>query len=276
MQINPVQFDYANSALIKPPFAELQNKEVKHKVTRVVFDSRDRNTQIFPTPSQYEIELPDDIEEVTSVELVVADVPLKAYNISNNNNKLKINERIVEIPPGEYNGTSLAYGIQQLLNDIFNEIQTFTINYNSTQDKIIISSDSGFTIKPVANSINKVLGLDNATTYNSDNRNNLTPPFRVNLSDNRYIIMNMDQVSLNNSSNTILHKSFAVLNNSMGSLNYINATSKIIKYLNPPIARLYKVRLTFRDYYGNLYDFQNHENRIEVIFESRKHLSRFM
>jgi hypothetical protein len=149
------------------------------------------------------------------------------------------------------------------------------VTYNSSLDKIVFGSSGPFQINDGNKSINKVLGLDKSVVYNSDVANNITPPYRINLTDNRYIVLSMEQVSLNNSSTSSIHKSFALLNTNMLQLNYINSATKIIKYLNPPIARLTKIRISFTDYYGNLYDFQNHDHRIELVFESRKHLSRF-
>ena len=269
MQLDPVDFDYSQSAIIKPPFEQPKNlHDTRNKITRVVIDSRDRNTALFPTPAQYEVMLQDDIDEVTSVELCMAQVPLMAYNVSQYNNFIVVNGTQFAVPVGNYDGTSLASALSDLTG--------LTVTYNAIADNLTFFSSTGaFTINGTG-TINKMLGFSAGKDYSTVGLIHvLTAPFRVNLLDNRYVVMNIEQVTLNNSINPVLHKSFALLSPKMQDLNYIETQCKTIKYLNPPIARLHKVRLTFRDYYGNLYDFQNHDHRIELVFESRKHLLRY-
>lgn len=271
MQIDPVQFDYARSALIKSPFADLQNKENKEKITRIVIDSRDRDKAIFPSPAMYEIQLPDDIDEVTSIELVVSDIPFKAYNVSTRNNNFSCNGTEYTIEPGNYTGALLASTLMGVLTP-----ENVVVTYNQVTDKITFSGSSGaISIEPTKHSLNKTVGLDTNTTYISDVSNVIIAPYRINLSDNQYIILNVDQATVNNSINPNLHKSFAVLNPLMSQVNFSNTNTKIIKYLNPPIARITKLKIRLTDYYGELYDFQNHDNRLEFILVSRKHLKRF-
>lgn len=282
MQVNPINFDYANSSIIKPPFEPLKNiNDTKHKITRVVIDSRDRNTAIFPTPSQYEVELQDDIEEVTAIELCIAQIPMMAYNVSSNNNTLVINNVQYVIPVGEYNASTLATTITLELADV-----RIRVLYNNIRDKFSLHGQDAFTLN-ASGSINKTLGFISKKDYVSTSipvsgetytgyDNLLDAPFRVNFQDNKYLVLHIDQVSVNNSINSVLHKSFAILSQEPYKYSYNDAQCSIKKYLNPPIARMQKVRLSFRDYYGNLYDFQNHDHRIELVFESRKHLSKYM
>lgn len=268
MQLDPVDFDYSKSAIIKPPFEQPKNvHDTKNKITRVVVDSRDRDTTLFPTPAQYEVMLQDDIDEVTSVELCMAQVPLMAYNVSKYNNTIVVNGTQYIVPVGNYDGSSLATVLSSLINLI--------VTYNAIADNLTFGSTGAFTINGTG-TINKLLGFLTGKDYNTIGTNYvITAPYRVNLLDNRYVVLSIDQVTLNNSINPVIHKSFALLSPKMQDLNYIETQCKTIKYLNPPIARLHKVRLTFRDYYGNLYDFQNHDHRIELVFESRKHLLRY-
>jgi hypothetical protein len=268
MQIDPVDFDYSQSAIIKPPFEQPKNlHDTRKKITRVVIDSRDRNSLIFPTPAQYEVMLQDDIDEVTSVELCMAQVPMMAYNVSQYYNTIVITGTQYTIPVGNYDGASLATTLSNLIG--------LTVTYNAIADNLTFTSTNPFTIGGTG-TINKMLGFSSGKDYSTSGSTYvITAPYRVNLLDNRYVVLNIEQVTLNNSINPVLHKSFALLSPKMQDLNFIETQCKTIKYLNPPIARLHKVRLTFRDYYGNLYDFQNHDHRIELVFESRKHLLRY-
>lgn len=268
MQIDPVEFDYSRSSLIKPPFADLQNKENKDKFTKVVIDSRDRDVVLFPNPAQYEVELPDDIQEVTAVELVLADIPFTAYNISRKNNKINVNGTIYVVPPGDYDILSLSNSLDVLLTS-----ENINVGYNQISNKIKFDGNgSSLTITPTANSLNKTIGLESNVTYNDLI---VESTHKVNLSKNQYVVLSIDQVHLNNSITSSLHKSFAILSPNMSNICYQNSSTKIIKYLNPPIARITKIKITLRDYDGELYDFQNYDHRLELILESRKHLKKF-
>jgi hypothetical protein len=284
-------FDFAKTALIKPPFEDFKNKEVGNKFTRVIIDSRDRNTSIFPTPSTYDVELDEELEDVTAVEILVMDVPFSTYLINNSNNKLTIvhgtgsqfdQVRTVSITPGDYDGTQFASSVRSAINTQTSMLMD--VLYNPIQDNFVFSSTSAFKITlstfPTSN-LYKVLGLDQ-----QEHPSKLGPPnasghtnfvwskYRKDFSDNKYIIMNVEQISLNVSRNTIINKSLALIPARYSALNHFSATP-IKKFFNPPIGRLTKLRLSFRDYYGNYYDFQNQDHRLDIMFESNKHLRRY-
>ena len=277
MQIDLNTFDYEGNALIKPPFEQLKNiRDTTRKTTRVVIDSRDRDMSIYPNPASYCIELQDDIEEVTSAELCVAKVNLCAYNISTINNTIVLNNTTYTVTPGDYNATTLLTALNtnaQLDGD------GYWVSYDAITDKYTISSNQPFTLESTT-TMSKVLGYVTLRAYNAvfnsgTNTYSLTSPYRLNFKENEYIILNIDQLTLNNSVNPILHKSFGIIHKSYLETNYNQNTHKTIKYLNPPIARAHKLKITFRDYYGNLYDFQNQDHVLEIVFESHKHLSRY-
>ena len=261
MQIDNIGFDYERSSIIKPP-PEINNH---CRTTRVVVDSRDRNMDIFPNPSQYEIELQDEIDEIVSVELCTAQIPLTSYNISDKNNSLIVNDVTYNIPKGNYTGASLASQITDVLSSI-----PIRSTYSINQDSISFEGDDAFEIGG-GGTINKSIGLRNKN-YVSNAEHRIQPEFRINLEDNKYVVMSIDQMYINNSINPILHKSFALLGE---KYNYISLTNSIVKNLNPSIGRLRKMRVTFRDFYGNFYDFQNHDHRFDLLFSSRKHLMRY-
>lgn len=201
-----------------------------------------------------------------------------------------VDDVTIQIPIGDYNGFSLASEVEKALQTAFPSFD-YKVTYKGSAfasaydyvilnsytevayDKITITANTQFTLQ--SGLLMKVLGFNHLQSYTSDSSNVLSAPYKVNLLDNRYVVLNIDNVSVNNSINPVLHKSVALFNNNMMSYNFINNTSKLIKYLNPPIARLTKIKVTFKDYYGNLFDFQNHDNRVELLLESRKHLTRF-
>jgi hypothetical protein len=293
-------FDFSKTAVIKPPFQELQNKEITRKFTRFVIDSRDRNMDLYPSPSQYEIELDDDIEEVTSAEIVLVDMPFPSYLINEHNNLMRVTVANVvhniRVDVGDYNETALANALSSSLNAVSTGA-LFEIVYNPIKDNYNIWSNVEVTltfqaprqgVKPaqyLADTIGKVLGFS-PKIYTSTSGLGTSPTngyayvikaeYRKNFTDHRYVVLHMDQMNVNRSSNNVIMKSFALVHPRITNISYLSTMNRLTKTFNPPIARLYKLRLTFRDYYGNIYDFQNQDHRIEIMFESRKHIQRYM
>lgn len=266
-------FNFENSAIIRPP-----NKEpldAQKKETRFVADSRLRNRSIYPEPNCYQLSLADDIEEVTSVEMVAADVQLVAFLIGRYNNTFTINDTLVTVEPGDYDAQAVVTAVQQAL-DVMNLGVSVTLI--SHRQKIKLSSNSAISIpKQEHSQVLSILGFNQFISHESEEEEEggqhvLIADYKLNLiQDNKYAVLHLDQIHLNTSTNPVLHHSFAVFS----PLTFQSHNMKVIKHLNPPIARMTKLKLRFTDQFGHPYDFQNHDNRLEFIFTSRKHLSRF-
>lgn len=270
-------FDYEKSAVIRPPPEDVQ---ALSRFTRVVVDSKDRNMELFPTPTQYEVPLEDDIEDVIGAEIVIADVPFSSYLVNQYNNTFILSSiYTISIPHGDYTPVSLSQIVAQVMNDAQTE-QTFQVTYDSITDKFTISSNMPFSLEfgenntYMKNGFGRMFGFG-PNTYVANNLNTIIAPYRKNFTHANYIIMHIDQMSVNNSVNNATHKSFAVLQRNYTQLN-IYTPLTIKKTFNPPIGRLSKLRISFKDYDGNPYDFQNYEHRLDILFESRKHLRRYM
>jgi hypothetical protein len=102
-------------------------------------------------------------------------------------------------------------------------------------------------------------------------------PWRVNLNEtNSGIVLSIEHFTINHSSNSIIDRSTAIIYPTATMLNYISIPSVLIKkYFNPPIGRLNRISISFKDYYGNPYNFRNKDHRIEILFESRKNLNKY-
>lgn len=265
-------FDYSNSAIIKPPFKQASNHEIGKQFTRLVIDSRDRDIQIYPSPNKYAYIFDQDIDEVTSAEIIIMDVPLSSYIINTNNNTLIVNNTKIIIPPGNYNGLALATVLQDCISQL---IDGATVQYNEVQDNLsfgvgLVPYTIDFTSSSSI-SLAKIFGFLPGKLYTAP----LTCQFRVNLNVNNYIILNIDQFNINVSTNTNIDRTTALVHYKPLSVNYISYSNMYLKkYFNPPV-RLNKLKFTFTDYYGNLYDFQNQDHRIEIVFESKKNLGRY-
>ena len=84
--IQQVKYDY-DPVVIKPP-----NRNVTHgTITKqIVIDSRDRDYLKYPDSNRYRVEITEEFRDVTSLELILAQIPNTFYNIAQENNKFYI------------------------------------------------------------------------------------------------------------------------------------------------------------------------------------------
>lgn len=270
-------FDFESTALIRPPFQEPKNKLDGHKFTRVVIDSRDRNRALFPNPSKYEVELDTDIQDVVTGEVVIKDIPLSTYVINRYNNTLLFNGSPVFVPEGNWTATTFA----PILSNALGGAGVF---YDASTDKYDFISGTGadFTISfalddefndAAESDLALILGFAPGST-NASTGGRLTAPYCVNFAANRYCVLRIGHFTINNSANPVLHKSTALIGQQ--DVDGLRSLSQPIKkHFNPIIARLTKLSISFTDYYGNPYDFHNKDHRLEIVFESKKILTKY-
>ena len=145
-RIQQSSLDY-NPLIIKPPDRNRTHGTItKH----IVIDSRDRDYLKYPSSSKYRVEITEDLRDVTSIELSLAQVPNTYYNIAVQNNTFYIgdeNEKIysVEIPEGQYTNELLLETLNGKYGNLFNE---FDSQLNFSRDprdlKLRIESDQSF------------------------------------------------------------------------------------------------------------------------------------
>lgn len=277
---------------------ELQHQEdhamFSFNTTAVVIDSRDRDLHLFPNPSRYDVTLDEEIQDVTSVELMCADVPMVAYTVSARNNEMTVtssggpsgsNTAIVHIDIGTYTKEELASAVQSALNAAPNLSASFEVAYNARLDNYDVYSDAAFsltfgahvtnTIKYNARTSARLLGFgpkQYASSVVVSNNNTQFPhvvraPHRCDLDTDRYVVLHIEPAYVNYSSvnNTVLTKSFAILPRSSHALN-LRVDESRMKTFKPPLAKFSKMRVTFYDPQGELYDFQNRDHRLEFRF----------
>lgn len=85
-------------------------------------NSADRDTNAWPTPAEYMIDLPSEVTNIIKVDLVQASLPTTARNVTSTNNIIRFSVsphsilNTVRIPPGCYTGTTLALEIMIQMN----------------------------------------------------------------------------------------------------------------------------------------------------------------
>jgi len=266
-----------HNAVIKPPTKIDDNK----RYTRIVVDSKDRDMAIFPEPNKYEITLYDDIEDIVTAQLLSSSIPLTGYIINSYHNTLTFTVGSTKynavLDDGDYTAADLATAIQTKMNAASGV--TFTVAYSDKTGKITISTvATNFTlnmgVSSNTTSLGKVLGFNNAKDYVSSSFK-VVAPARVNLDYFKYVVMDIDGFDINKSTNTTLNKSFAVLGISQIKKNF-NDAPEIKKSFKPPLARLYKIKVSFWDRDGNLYDFNGVDHWFELLFCSYKQNKRYV
>jgi hypothetical protein len=270
--VNPDKL-YNENAIIKPP--QFKPENIQKRYFKYIIDSRDRNTILFPNPNKYNLKLDEPMKDVISVELLVKDFPFNRPLIHSNNNILHTSAGDYTITNGNYTGTELA-----------SELQTqsgLTVTYNSITDKLTFTNSTGSAVtlkflgnsvkydednnvnKYLSNSIGKVIGFD-IQDYTINNGYSLEAPYIVDLRNDNYIVMYMEKAKNIYSQNINANQSFAIINKHNDSLNGYLHNETIKKNFNPPIPSLSTLSFKFNDYDGNLYDFQNQNHRMELLF----------
>ena len=266
----------SNRAIIEPPKLDVRNLPTRK--VRYVIDSRDRNTDIYPSPSKYQIKLHEALTDVVKAELTVSDFKFNDYNVTTNHHVLHTATEDIALPIGRYDGPGLAA--------MLTEQTPFTVSYSPVTDKLTFVSDAAETLRfrdPVQKrigeesfvhpylkgSVGRVLGFD-CKDYALEAGTPLEAPFRVSLSDENYIVMYMRQAKVYSSYNNAVHECFAILNKSetttLGLIMHGGPDSAVYKSFRPPVASFSTLAFKFTDHDGNLYDFQNKEHRFEIVF----------
>tara|TARA_B100000405_G_C16713133_1_gene419990 strand:- start:2016 stop:2942 length:927 start_codon:yes stop_codon:yes gene_type:complete len=278
---------YKENGLIRPP--EIATVDIPKRFYRYVIDSRDRNHTCFPSPNKYQLKLSENIHDVQSVELVSFNVPFTKYLVTEGNNDFTFTqdgvEKSFDVDEGDYNN------IDELCNELNQKLSSvqapFRFNINSKQQKLVIDVTENITPESVVilnegprerkndydqlsvtykSKLMKMIGFkpEDHTINIVDITQGFTLPYKVDLRKDEYIIMNLGKSSVNFSENTTTHKSFALIKKDDLENKFID--SNYVKHYNPPIPAMNTLDISFTDYEGNLYDFQNQDHFIELKF----------
>jgi hypothetical protein len=265
---------------------------------RLVVDSRERNTRLFPHPNSYEINIPNAIMNVSRMKLIASSFPFSSYLINANNNLLHFRvgatDYTAAVEVGDYSsGTDLADAIEAALNAAYGAT-AFEVTHETRKDNFKFRSTAAFTLlfagttfvhpfndnNDVAyreKTIAQVIGFANtdyASSVVSANNayiNTVLSPFKKNFDLNDQLVVNVEMAQLNKSTAEAVNESFAIISKGgvFDSKAMIYDTHQICKLFTPPIKRLTKLKVWITDYYGNAYDFQNQNHRMEFLIDSQ-------
>lgn len=265
---------FEEHAIIQPP--DFKSVNIPKKKFKYIIDSRDRNTNRYPNPAKYTLNLDHNINDVIMIQIYLLDIPFNNYNITRYNNILHIGTDEYTITPGNYSPSTLVEALNNALSGIA------TITYNDVTEKIKFNplgavevkcksptkkkyDDDNFIDKYMNDSIGKVLGFG-IENYEINANEEFEAPYTLNLKPDNYMTMYITTAKNYYSINTHAHEAFAVINNqSNGNLNIVSEELMKKSYY-PALPSMKTFSIKFKDYNGNLYDFQNKDHRFEIIF----------
>lgn len=120
----------------------------------LLVDSRDRNHDVYPQPSEYVIKLDPPYKEVVSVELVMADIPNSGYVIDESHNLIHFQDTDAMAATGNYITAEIPIG-NRTIDDICDKIEeqmtaasaisgggyTYTCTVNEHTNLVTIAQD---------------------------------------------------------------------------------------------------------------------------------------
>lgn len=228
----------------------------------IVIDSRDRNTLIYTSNSNYQIDLDEEYKNVLSVELISIDIPKTQYLINNTNNLLYFNsngfEYTATVPIGNYTIDDLLIALKNSMDTVSSN--TFTISNSTLTNKITISvSISTFDIIFVdkTNHMGKLLGF--IITSNIISVSSVIGTNQYNLNGPTYLILHINEFENLFGKKSSIKKGFAKipLDATQTEYKYFKNTQDyhVIKEFSPPLAKLAQLNIRFLNYEGEEYDF---------------------
>jgi hypothetical protein len=284
---------YFKNAVIKTP------RVIDVRRVRLVVDSRERNLILFSNPNKYEINLTDVIPNVSTIKLVSSTFPFSSYLINKNNNALHFDidgtSYVSYVEMGDYvSGIELALSMQNAMNTTV-DAEDFIVEYLPRMDNFQFRCRFAFSLRFKGNaythpfnyntdyaylqsSIGAIIGfgIKDASSENAQNISDefvhvVKSEFRKNFNVDSCLIVHIGMLNLNVSTAMSVDESFAIISRSglYDGQTQVYDSHQIKKNFTPPIKRIAKITVEVLDYYGNRYDFQNQDHRMEFVLESQ-------
>uniref|UniRef100_A0A6C0I7T8 DUF5901 domain-containing protein n=1 Tax=viral metagenome TaxID=1070528 RepID=A0A6C0I7T8_9ZZZZ len=162
----------------------------------IIIDSRQRNYNLYPTPSNYQVELMEPHRNVERIELIAAMMPKTNYNVSTENNLLLVSVNgnpyvPINLTPGQYLIGSNVYGspnyssngsvvLTGLLAELQTQLNTYSGSANFNVFLATVPSPTGTGNN--ASVLNRVVITNSADSFSIDFRNTgytSESPFRL-------------------------------------------------------------------------------------------------
>jgi hypothetical protein len=174
---------------------------------------------------------------------------------------------LVEIPHGDYDPPSLL--ATTIAEGLLKYGLVFGVSYNRVRDSFDFSSDVPFTFhfkdKEVPSNMGKLIGFGSESyTTSQGGPFTLPAPFRRNVSHANMALVYIEGADINVSTNNFVNKSFFVVTD-RSQISYEASDNTIVKFFNPPLGKMARIRIKITDVNGNLYDCQNIDHHFEFL-----------
>jgi hypothetical protein len=268
-----------------PPPAE--HADPPSKRNRVIVHSAARNLSADPTPACYTITFDEPYTDVTALELICADVPLTAYQVCASNRAMKFRgsdgvTRTATLTPGDYEPPALlADEVAARMNDAAGTPGLYACAYDPRRDSFAFSSAQAFTllfaspdsgdVAYASGSPARILGFgprDYAAELADQSVYRVLSEFRRDVSHTKTAVICIDTADVNTSAANPFNRSFAIVGPSATEIYAWQPKRQAIKTYNPPIGKYARMRVRVLDVFGEPYDTQNHDHRLEFMITS--------
>lgn len=262
----------------------------------IYVDSRDRYYNNYPNSNEYIVDLAYGFKDVVSLELISADIPKTQYNVHSNNNTLYVNINsshndvqlkdksnyiAVTLDVGNYSSSDLVSALQAKIRSTTSiggasvsldaktqklELTSLGSNFRIYLNDSVSSATGATKLEPTSGSLANMLGFSANTQYISASGGSLAASGSINMNGENYIVLKIDNIDRTEGSNNTFRGAFAklsVADKSYGDIKQLKVSdfgAKCIEVFNPYLGRLNKLKLSFYNHDGTLYDFNGAEH----------------
>ncbi len=273
----------------------------------VAISSEDRDMNKYPDIAEYSIDLSESYREITSIELVLADIPNTGYVVEDTRNLLHFQDTqeqidndsyyTIELPIGNYpidadSGLSIRKNIEDMMTAASSNGSIYEVSINNYTNIITIEQTSGSqifsllfegrkenhdggkkTTKYKERSIGPMLGFKQQN-YTGDLV--YSGLYSYNLTIDNYIVMFVNSYGRVDSNNSNIKDAFCIipLDTTINNFSYAKncdfiRNDRYIKVFSSVKPDLNKVKIRFTDPRGNLYNFNGHDHILMFEISSR-------
>jgi hypothetical protein len=245
----------------------------------VSLDSRDRDASTSDTPGDYVVRLMEDVNDVCSVQVRSFDIP-KMWNLPPGRTTIWVSVSggafvAVEIEPGDHTPSSARDSLKAAL-DVAVPSLGWAVQVGDS-GHFVISASQSFSVRGGdgtspdgygRQSAGKVLGFQKtATTPGTMIR---APHSHQLANRNESMYLHVEDYDAVQGGNGGVHNCTEVITPTLEK----NTAQKshehpAEKHFHPPIARISRLRVRILDWYGQVVDFDNRDNRVDLEFTVR-------
>ena len=242
----------------------------------ILLDSRDRDVDIHPNPSDYRIRLPEKYKEVQSARLVSAEIPASFYVFSTESQNTSFDvthassTTTITIPDGNYSSANLSVALEDALLAATGTVFSVSVSKTTLRMTIATADGTEFTLDPSAGTPTSWgllyhLGFHRFGSHQSTS-GILVAPRIISLNPHNYILLDIDPFNGIDEG-----RSFAKIPFDAYSFQYVyldtGKTTFPETILRPGLASVDRLAIKFRYHDGRPVDFNGVEHSLvlEVI-----------